>query len=189
MHGACGQDKEALKAQCFGALLNAFEDFLAIPLVLRLGCDGEGGQFGGFLLIEHIHGGTRKNHPIVLNDRVLADVALNFSPRAFDQGAVLFKRLDQLQNTTHILVGRLSQALQLFVHNHRANAIMHIDFKQQGAVHSEGQNMASLNTRFAGLHAVLQVKSQVLRSVGRGQLGQQFFCAVQGQLGVNRVVL
>ena len=66
---------------------------------------------------------------------------------------------------------------------------MHVDLQQQRTVHSEGQNVAPLNACLASLDAVLQVKSKVLGSLGRRQLFEQFFCTVQGQLGVNGVVL
>ena len=103
----------------------------------------------------------------MLDDGVVVGIALDLGAVALDQGAVFLKGLDQLQDAAHIVGGGFAQALELFVDDHGANAIVHIHLQQQGAVGGKGQDMAALHASFAGPHAVLQVKTGVGGLVGR----------------------
>ena len=51
---------------------------------------------------------------------------------------------------------------------------MHVNFEQQRAVGRKRNDVAALNTRLAGLDAMLQVEGGVGRMVRTGQAGQQF---------------
>ena len=124
----------------------------------------------------------------MVDDGVVIDVTLDLGAVALDQGTVIFKRLDQLQNAAHIVGGGLAQLFELFIDDHGADAIVHINFQQQSPIDRERQDVRALNTFFAGLGAVLQIKSAVGGQAGGRQRGQQLFGRCQGQLGVDGVV-
>jgi N-acetylglutamate synthase-like GNAT family acetyltransferase len=51
----------------------------------------------------------------VVDDGVVVDVALDLGAVTLDQGAVFLKRLDQLQDATHVVGGGLAQLFELFI--------------------------------------------------------------------------
>ena len=57
-----------------------------------------------------VHGGAGEDDAVMLDHRVLANVALDLGAVALDQGAVAFKRLDQLQDAAHVFMGGFAQA-------------------------------------------------------------------------------
>jgi len=188
VHGAGGQHEHAGAAQGAGALLDALEQFLAVARALALGRDGDGGHFCGLGFQIGVQGGAAEDHAIVLDHGVAGNVALDLGAVALDQGAVFLERLDQLDDAAHIVDGGFAQLFELFVDHHGADAVVHIDFQQQRAVHRKRQDVAAFHAMFAGAHAVLQVKAGVGGHLRRGQLGQQLAGGGQRQLGVDGVV-
>ena len=80
-------------------------------------------------------------------------------------------------------------ALELLVDHHGADAVVHVDLQQQRAVDREGDDVAALHARLAGLDAVLQVEGGVGRAAAAtGRLASSFFGRGQRQLGVDGVV-
>ena len=188
MHGACGQYEDALKAGSARPLLDALKYFFAIALALALRRHRERRHLASFRFRIRVERSAGKDHAVVLNDAVMAGIAFNLGPVTLDQRAVLFKRLNQLQDAAHVIGRGFSQALQLFIDDHGAYAVMHIDFQQQRPVHGEGQNVAALDARLAGLDAVLQVKRCICRLCRIGQLRQQFFGSRKRQFRINGIV-
>ena len=125
----------------------------------------------------------------MLQDGVVADVAFNFGAAALDQGAVALKRLDQLQDAADIIRRGFAQAFQLFVDDHGAYAVMHIDLQQQRAVEGKRHDVAAFNARLAGLDAILQVKTGIAGLLRPRQAGEQFFCLCQRQFRIDRIVI
>ena len=144
-------------------------------MALAFGRHGQRGHFAGFVFGKGVKRGAGKNHAVVLHDGVVANVAFNFCTAAFDQGAVLFKRLNQAQDAAHVVRAGLAQTFELFVHHHGAYAVVHVNFQQQRAIDRKRNDVAALHARFAGFHAVLQVKRGVGGQLGLGQLRQQLF--------------
>ena len=95
-------------------------------------------------------------------------IALDLVALAFDQGAIFFKRMDQLQNGADIFDAGFAQAFELFVHHHGADAVVHIDFEQDGAIHRIGNDVAALYAVAAGRDAMPQIKGQVGWFFGEG---------------------
>ena len=85
-------------------------------------------------------------------------------------------------------MGGFAQALEFFVDHHGADTVVGVDLQQQSAVDGKGQDVAAFHATFAGFDAVLQVKGQVGWVCCGGQGGEQLFCGVQWQLGIDRVV-
>ena len=188
MHGARGQHKNAAQPQGAGALLDALEQLFSIAGALALRRYGDGGHLGGFGFGVGVKRGTAKDHAVMLDDGVALDVALDFGAVAFDQRAVFFKRLNQLQDAAHIVDGGLAQFFELLVDHHGADAVVYIHLQQQRAVQRKRDDVAALYARLASLDAVLQIKTRVGGVLRGGQLGQQGLGAGQGQLGVDGVV-
>ena len=63
----------------------------------------------------------------MFDDGVLANVAFHFCALSAHQGAVVLKRLDELQHTAEVVRGGFAQTFKPLVHHHGTNAIMHID--------------------------------------------------------------
>jgi hypothetical protein len=124
----------------------------------------------------------------VFDDAVAVGIALDLGAAALDEGAVVFKGLDQLQDAAHVVARGFAELFELFIDHHGADAVVHIDFQQQRAVYRKGQDVAALHTGLAGLDAMLQVKRGVGGALAIGQGGQQFFGGGQRQLGVDGVV-
>ena len=97
----------------------------------------------------------------MFNDCVVVNVSFNFCAVAFDQGTVVFEGLNELQNAADIIMCGFAQLFKFFVHHHGANTVMDINFKQQCAIHSKRQDVTALNTLFARLYTMLQIKSMV----------------------------
>ena len=173
MHGAGGEHKNAFEAGGPCPLLNAAHQLFTVARALALRRHGDGGHFTGLGFGVGVERGTAKDHAIVLDDGVGGDVSLDLGAAALDQGAVFFKRLNQLQNATHIVGLGFTQLFQAFVDDHGADTVVHVDFEQQRAVCGKRQNVAALYAVFAGLNAVLQVKAHIGGEGGGWQLAQQ----------------
>ena len=124
----------------------------------------------------------------MLDDAVVANVAFHLGALAPHQRAVLLEGFDELQHTAQVVRSGFTQAFQTLVHHHGANAVVHINFQQQHAVYRERQDVAAFHTRFAGFHAILQIKTNVGGLRGRGLFGQQGFGHIQWHLRVDGVV-
>ena len=170
-------------------MLDAFEHALAIALPLHVGADGQRRHLGSSGFGVGVERRAGENHAVVLDHRVVADVALNLGAAAFDQRAVFLKRRNQLQYAAHVVFTRLAQLFEFFVYDHGADTVVHVHLQQDRAVHRKRNDVAALHAFLAGLHAVLQIKAHVGRQLGRRNLGQQLFGDGQGQFGVNQVVV
>ena len=82
--------------------------------------------------------------------------------------------------------GRLAQALELLVDDHRADAVVREHLHQQRAVDRERQDVRALDAAAAGAHAVLQVEAGVGRHLRRGQRREQPLGVGERELGVDR---
>ena len=102
-------------------------------------------HFGGLAFGIGIERGAAEDHAVVLDDGVVADVALDFGAVALDQRAVALERLDQLQDAADVVGGRLAQALELLVDDHRADAVVREHLHQQRAVDRERQDVRALD--------------------------------------------
>ena len=129
-----------------------------------------------------------EDHAVVLDHRVVADVALDLGAVALDQRAVLLERLDQLQDAADVVGRRLAQALELLVDDHGADAVVGVDLHQQRAVDRERQDVRALDAAAAGLHAVLQIERGVGRLGRAGQRGEQPLGVGQREFGVDRAL-
>ena len=109
MHGARGQHKDAFQAHGAGALLHTLQNFLAIALALGLRRHGQRRHLGCFGFGVRVERCAGKDHAIVLDDGVVVHIALDLGAVALDQGAIVFKRLNQLQDATHIVGRGLTQ--------------------------------------------------------------------------------
>ena len=188
MHGARGQHKQAGQAHGAGALLYALQDLFTVTLTLALRRHGQRRHLGRLGLGVGVERGAGKDHAVVLDDGVVVGIALDLGAVALDQGAVVFKRLDQLQDGAHVVAGGLAQLFQLFVDHHGANAIVLVNLQEQRAVQRKRQDVAALDAGFAGGHAVLQVKTGVGGPLRGWQVFEQGLRCSQRQLGVDRVV-
>ena len=106
----------------------------------------------------------------MFDDGVVAHVAFDLGAAAFDQRAVLLEGFDQLQDAANIVHRCFAQFFQLFVHDHGADPVVHINLQQNRAVYRKRDDMAALYAVLASLDAVLQVKRSVSGLVGGRQL-------------------
>ena len=74
-----------------------------------------------------MQGGAAKDHPVVLDNGVVGNVLLDFGAVALDQGAVVLKGLDQLDDAAHVVNGGLAQLFKLFINHHGADAVVDIN--------------------------------------------------------------
>ncbi|MCY1533662.1 hypothetical protein D9M68_690020 [compost metagenome] len=118
----------------------------------------------------------------------MAHVALDLGAVALDQRAVALEGLDELQDAADVVHRGFAQALELFVDDHGADAVVHVDLEQQRTVERKRQDVVALHAALAGLHAVLQVEGGVGRLLRGRQRGQQLLGGGQRQFGVDRVV-
>ena len=125
----------------------------------------------------------------MLDHSVEVCVALDFVALALDERAVFFKRLDELQNGAHVFDAGFAHAFELLVYHHGANAVVHVDFEQDGAVNRVRNDVAAFHAVAAGRDAVPEVKGRVGGLFGKRQLLQDALGIGQRQLGVNGVVV
>ena len=136
-------------------MLDALKHPLAVSLALHVGADRQRRHLGSSGFGVGVERGAGEDHAVVLDYRVVADVALDLGAAAFDQRAVFLKRRNQLQDAAHIVFTRFAKLFEFFVHDHGADAVVHIHLQQNRAVHRKRNDVAALHAFFAGLDAVL----------------------------------
>ena len=156
-------------------MFDALEHALPVSLALHVGADGQRSHLGSSGFGVGVQRGAGEDHAVVLDHRVVADIALDLGAAAFDQRAVFFKRRNQLQDAAHVVFTRFAQFFELFVHDHGADAVVHIHLQQNRTVHRKRNDVAALHAFLAGLDAVLQVKAGIGRQLGGRNLGQKVF--------------
>ena len=172
MHGARGQHENALQPHGAGALLDAAQQLVTVALALDLGADRDRRHLPCLFFGIGIKRRTTENYAVVFDHGVKVRIALNFMPLPFDQRTVFFKRLNQLQDGANVLNGGLTQAFEFLVHHHGANAVVHVDFEQEGPIHCVRNDMATLHAISAGRDAMPQIKRQIGGFFGKWQLPQ-----------------
>jgi hypothetical protein len=84
-------------------LLDSLQYPFAVALALDLRRYRERRHFPGLAFRIRIERGAAEYHAVVLDDGVVADVALDLRPVALDQRAVALERLDQLQHAADVV--------------------------------------------------------------------------------------
>ncbi len=190
VHGAGGEHKNAVQSQRPSALFDVFEDALAIALTLGGRVNGERGHFAGFLLGVGVERGAAEDDAVVLQYRVVADVAFDFGAATLDQHALFFQRLDELQDAAHVVGRGLPQMFEMLVGDHGAHAVVGEEFEQQRAVDGKRHDVRTRHAAAHGAYRVAQIKRGVGGLLRIGQARQQALGLRHGQFGdeVVRVV-
>src|SRR5690606_34548139 len=154
--GLGGQHKQFANALPTGQLLDHHQNVVttACPPVGRV--HGKAGQLSGALLGIVIEGCTANDGAIPFGNHKAVDFGFQHLPRATHQHALLFQRLDQLQNTADVFNPRRPNLFVMISADQRTRAVPGEQLFQQRAVFGIADDMSTAHALHAGITGGLE---------------------------------
>ena len=112
--------------------------------------DDEASHFGHRIGRVIVQRRATVDHAVVLEHSEVFHVAFDDGATAGNQRAVRLERLDQLENGADVVDGGWPQVIQGIFDHHGAHAVVGEDFKQDHAIHREGDEVGARDAALDG---------------------------------------